>query len=336
MACACDKKDAQVAKVLFVDLEAHRVTGSSLFFVDLLKRRFDVDVAYVTSRHSPKMPKASEVAGYDCVICWQVTPSNIRAWSYGKPLIYVPMYDGETGNVVKWMRNRLQGIRAISFCRAEGALLRKAGVDALDVAYYPPLGERVQGDLKKVFFWERGGIKADEVRRMFPPESGFEVVVRSGAIREGDDARRSYIMAMSECGVFVAPRRLEGIGLGFLEAMAMGKCVVAEDAPTMNEYIANGKNGVLVDVDNVGNGGLRLRPEDVASIQDKAYESCSDGRRRWEAVGESAILDFIDRAIAGHRRMTIAETMKWWLLLPLHFVRDLKTLADVTWRRVKS
>jgi len=323
-------------RIIFIDLETHRATGSSLFFVDLLKRRFDVDVVYVTSRHSPKMPKASEVAGYDCVACWQVMPSNMRALSYGKPLVYVPMYDGETGNVVKWLRNRLQGIRAISFCRAESVLLKKAGINPLDVTYYPPVGEHVLGDLRKVFFWERDGITADEVRRMFPSESGFEVVMRSSTIKEGDDARRSYLKAMSECGVFVAPRRLEGIGLGFLEAMAIGKCVIANDAPTMNEYIANGKNGVLVNVDVAEDGGLKLCPEDVASIQEEAYKSCIDGRCGWVAVDEPAILDCIDQAISEHRNMTVSEAIKWWLLLPLHFMWDVKTLAEVIWRRARS
>ena len=319
-----------------MDYETHKASGSSAFFVDLLRRRFDVDHVFVRSKHSPEMPERVHVAGYDCVVCWQVMPSNMRAWSYGKPLVYVPMYDGETGNILRWMRNRLQGIRAISFCRAESVILKKAGIDPLEVAYFPPVGERMPGDLRKVFFWERGGIKADEVRRMFPSELGFEVVVRDATIKEGDAARRSYLTAMSECGVFVAPRRLEGIGLGFLEAMAMGKCIIANDAPTMNEYIASGKNGVLVNVDDVKDGGLILRPEDVARIQEEAYKSCVDGRRRWEDVDEPAILDFIDQAIAEHRNMTMAEAIKWWLLLPLHFMRDLKTLVDVTWRRVKS
>lgn len=323
-----------MAKVLFIDLEAHRATGSSEFFVDLLRRRFEVDVVYVPSRHSPEMPKASQAADYDCVVCWQITPSNMRALAYRKPIIYVPMYDGETGNIVKWMRNRLQGIRTISFCQAEGKILWKAGITPLDVSYYPPIGERVSGDTCKVFFWDRGDIKADAVRRMFPPEVGFEVVMRSGTIKEGSEARSSYLNDMSECGIFVAPRRLEGIGLSFLEAMAMGKCVIAHDAPTMNEYIADGKNGVLVNVDAIKDGGLKLCPEDVASIQGEAYKSTAEGRRKWESVDEPAILDYVDRAIGEYRRMNIAEALKWWLLLPLHFIWDVKILCDVIWRRV--
>ena len=322
-------------RVLFIDCESHKATGSSNFFAELLRRRFDVDHVFVRNKYSPKMPKRARLAEYDCVVCWQVIPSNMRALSYGKPLIYVPMFDGETGNIAKWMRSRLQGVRTISFCRAESAILKKAGLDPLDVAYYPPVGGRIEGDHKKVFFWERDGIRADDVRRMFPQGSGFEVVVRNAAAKEGEDARRSYLEAMSECGVFIAPRRLEGIGLGFLEAMAIGKCVIANDAPTMNEYITNGKNGMLFKFEDVKSGEPRLSPKDLASIQDAAYNSCVKGRRRWELIDEPMILDFIERTIAEHREMNVVEAIEWLLLLPLHFIWDLKTLAEVAWRRVR-
>ena len=37
--------------------------------------------------------------------------------------------------------------------------------------------------------------------------------------------------------------------MAFLEAMAMGKCVVANDDATMNEYIKDGENGILFSCD---------------------------------------------------------------------------------------
>ena len=323
-----------MAKILFIDLEAHRATGSSAFFVDLLRQRFDVAVVYVTSRHSSTMPKADQVSGYDCIVCWQVTPSNMRALSYKKPIIYVPMYDGETGNIVKWMRNRLQGIRTISFCQAEGKILKTARIRPLDVAYYPSVDDRVSGDPRKVFFWDRGDIEADAVRRMFTPESGFEIVEWKCSPKAGEAFRMEYLAHMKECGVFIAPRRIEGIGLSVLEAMSIGKCVIANNAATMSEYISNGRNGILVNVDKMDNAGLKLCLEDVASIQNKAYESSAEGRRKWESVDDPAILDYVDRAIGEYRRMTIAESLKWGLLLPLHFIWDLKILVEAIWRRV--
>jgi hypothetical protein len=43
--------------------------------------------------------------------------------------------------------------------------------------------------------------------------------------------------------------------MAFLEAMAMGMCVVAENQPTANEYILSGKNGILY-----GGGRERIYP----------------------------------------------------------------------------
>ena len=57
--------------------------------------------------------------------------------------------------------------------------------------------------------------------------------------------RQNYLRELEKFHVYFAPRKYEGIGMTFLEAMAMGMCVVAENAPTANEYILSGKNGIL-------------------------------------------------------------------------------------------
>src|SRR5262249_44736154 len=56
-----------------------------------------------------------------------------------------------------------------------------------------------------------------------------------------------YLDTLCRHNVFFAPRRSEGIGMSFLEAMAMGMAVVAPDSPTMNEYIVDRVNGYLYD-----------------------------------------------------------------------------------------
>ena len=55
---------------------------------------------------------------------------------------------------------------------------------------------------------------------------------------------------LSSCNIYIAPRELEGIGLSFLEAMAMGKVIIASNNPTMNEYIIHNQNGYLYDIIN--------------------------------------------------------------------------------------
>ena len=59
------------------------------------------------------------------------------------------------------------------------------------------------------------------------------------------DDGRAYAPALRRAGIYFAPRLYEGIGISFLEAMAMGKAVVAPDNPTMNEYVTHNVNGFL-------------------------------------------------------------------------------------------
>jgi glycosyltransferase involved in cell wall biosynthesis len=89
--------------------------------------------------------------------------------------------------------------------------------------------------------------------------------------------RGDFDRELARSQVFLAPRRSEGIGISFLEAMALGMMVVAPDAPTMNEYLRSGVNGFLYDADRP------VRPpwEDAAKLGKAARESVAEGRERW-------------------------------------------------------
>jgi hypothetical protein len=112
----------------------------------------------------------------------------------------------------------------------------------------------------------------------------------------------AYAAALRETNVFFAPRRYEGIGISVLEAMASGHCVAAPDAPTMNEYISHGTNGLLYDPE-------RRRPLDFAaarSLGARARESVERGHRRWLA-SVPALLDFVTTPTARLR-----DGPRWW------------------------
>ena len=80
--------------------------------------------------------------------------------------------------------------------------------------------------------------------------------------------------------VFIAPRLAEGIGMSFLEAMAMGCAVIAQDDATMNEYIVHGKTGILVDWSK-DNTGARTR-FDLESLGIQARKFIEDGFTRYQ------------------------------------------------------
>jgi Glycosyltransferase len=58
--------------------------------------------------------------------------------------------------------------------------------------------------------------------------------------------KKDYIKFVKYSDVFISPRKQEGIGMSFLEAMSLGKYIVAINDSTMNEYILNRKIGLLI------------------------------------------------------------------------------------------
>jgi glycosyltransferase involved in cell wall biosynthesis len=97
---------------------------------------------------------------------------------------------------------------------------------------------------------------------------------------------------IKEKAIFIAPRDYEGIGLSFLEAMAMGKAVIAVDNPTMNEYIADGETGYLFDLNNIKEIDL----SNLRTIQRNAHEYIQDGFFIW-GKNKVKIIDFIKSSI---------------------------------------
>jgi glycosyltransferase involved in cell wall biosynthesis len=90
----------------------------------------------------------------------------------------------------------------------------------------------------------------------------------------------SYRDALSSCNVFVCPRFTEGIGLSMLDALARGMCVIAHDAPSANEYIINGVNGLLVDYRNPR--PIVLSAKRAEEIGRAAREMYVAGSRKWQ------------------------------------------------------
>ena len=234
-------------KWLFIDHEYHKRTGSAKFFLDILRKSFVVDEHYYNRYYRTRVEKV--VADYDGVIIWEFPISRNKFFFRGKKNVFVPMYDNEWASYWQWKRIAWSGMGVISFCDKVTAHAKRCGVkNILDVRYFPNPSDfpQEEGEFKRVFLWERGDISEDTVKKLFPPELGYTFDVKRG----GEFlSRKEYLSRIAACEIVVAPRRKEGIGMAFLEAMAMGKCVVAHNDATMNEYIKDGVNGILFDAD---------------------------------------------------------------------------------------
>ena len=246
-------------RLLFIDHECHKKTRSTEFFLEILRRSFRIEELYYSQHY--RTGAESEMSGHDGAVIWEFPVSRKRFYFPGKVNVFVPMYDNEWASFWQWKRIAWSGMGVISFCDKVSVHARRCGVkNILDVRYFPDPAAfpQAQGDLKRVFLWERGEIDRATAERLFPPSQGYVFDVKTADEFLDRDA---YLERLSKCGIVIAPRRKEGIGMAFLEAMAMGKCVVANNDATMNEYIKDGETGILfaqgiektVDADIVAN-----------------------------------------------------------------------------------
>lgn len=82
------------------------------------------------------------------------------------------------------------------------------------------------------------------------PERLLNMIEDNGRIRvvEKDLEMNDLIDLYRSCHVSILPSKWEGIGIPFIESLAVGLPVITVDAPPMNEWIKNGYNGLCAKV----------------------------------------------------------------------------------------
>lgn len=301
--------------LLYIGLDFHRKTKSSEFILDLLGERYSVLRCDVdpTGEDPYSLLKAMDGRSFDVVLCFQVMPprellDRYITYSHG---VLVPMYDGcpKVAKTEKWYPYR--DFQIICFCCVLAENLIKSGFSAKAIQYYPvPAVRPIWGNATSVFFWYRrkrininlvdkicGRLGVDHIHLHNAPDPGqprFDPPENS-AIRYTEsvwfETRDELLRVIEESALYIAPRPLEGIGMSFLEAMAMGKCIIAPNSPTMNEYIIHGYNGLLYDMDDP----QPLPSFEIRRIQENAYQSIMEGHRQW-IEKRTSILDWIEEA----------------------------------------
>jgi glycosyltransferase involved in cell wall biosynthesis len=167
------------------------------------------------------------------------------------------------------------------------------------------------GNPRVVALWERGSVSFEAVKKLFRPEQVDKVLLmrrseenikyvpvsqedihsykveihESGFLPEAD-----YRKILEEPGVYRAPRLKEGIGMSFLEQMAMGRCVIAHHDSTMDEYIKDGWNGLLVDMRNP----YPVEAGKIEKVRLNARKSIAEFNEKWES-DKDKILQFFSR-----------------------------------------
>lgn len=305
----------------FLDHSFHTKSKATAFLVELLRRHFEVETYWDESWNNGPRINHRDVASkrYDAIIIFQMvelfTPAELKRLNCDN-IIIVPMYDAHYDvRDLLWLRYRT--CKFLCFSKTLHAWLRSLGIDSAAVQYFiesaPEPKTGIPSGLNG-FFWQRtSDITWDQIKILIsgtkfdqfhihcvtdPP--GYTLVMPSEAERETHritfsewfPKKMDYMHTLEQASVFFAPRLQEGIGMSFLEAMAKGKCVVAPDNPTMNEYIEHGVNGLLYDPDHPS----PLDFSDVHTLGARARETCAAGYRKW--IGsEGDIFGFINRPL---------------------------------------
>lgn len=292
-------------KIAIVDHSFHRKTASSAFFIELLEERFTVSVfsdeSWKSGKIDPDLVRGLLEGGFDKFIFYQVFwPAELYQNLGFEKLLFIPMYDDIRKRSDDWWGNYRRN-SFVSFSRALDQKLERIEAEYLPVQFFPnpqaPKERKADGLVG--FFWQRNRAlpwqtilevagENDWKRFYFhhapdpdfrqprkPPQSVQERY--SIEVTEWFDKAEDFHKVMSSANVHFAPRLYEGIGMGFLEAMAAGQCVVAPNTATHNEYIVHGENGLLYDPDNPSPVSLT----DFQRLGEAARETCRAGHENW-------------------------------------------------------
>lgn len=305
--------------LLFIGHTYHLKTKSSVFLLDMLKEAYDVSELYM----DPDKPyvysefeKFSDMS-FDILVVWQITPNitelkKLLHWQRG---VFFPMYDhyqamrGLRAGVWK----EFQQFLIICFSKALQHDLTENGFDTRYIQYFPkPADIQNWGDEHSLFFWQRlsfldlstlakaiGPLDIHHIHLHKAVDPGHDVKPLT-AYDEETKSRLKGIdftdstwfehksdldRAMEQSAIYMAPRHYEGIGMSFLEAMAHGRCVIASDTPTMNEYITDGVNGLLYpwQEDSTQHCGRAVKApkRNIQELQHNAYQTIVDGYAAW-------------------------------------------------------
>ncbi|KZL90195.1 glycosyltransferase [Clostridium magnum] len=309
-------------KIAFIDHSFHMKTLSSNFFVEILKNKgINVECLWDDSWRGGKPVVLDDIVDkYDAFIFWQQSAfSSKPLYKYNSNITFIPMLDNfGSDKELQHSRNFWKdyaGTKTLCFSKALDNACLSHGLASKHVMYYPDPKDYVVNncfDDIRGFFWERTpdqiswdviknyiikeDFKSIHIHAACDPGSKGKVISKKDILdynittSKWFESRKEYNELLRQYQVYFAPRKSEGIGLSYLEAMAMGKCIVAPNYGTMNDYILNGINGVLYEL-NVKEK-IDFSQSRVTEICKMARESVEIGFKNWKSK-EDEIIDFI-------------------------------------------
>lgn len=287
-------------KLLFVKHSFHNKTKSNDFLHEILKSVYDIEF-FDFDNDNDSFDKFEELSGreFDTVILFQIMPpvSLLKKYIKFNHIAFFPMYDA-THFFNREIWNEYRDCNIINFSSTLHKKCKELGLSSYYIQYFPkPAEVKNEGDEHSVFFWQRREkistktiekvIGEKYINKLYfhsapdpdnntpiPSKKWNNKIIKSSWF-DSKEEMQNYIQ---QAAIYFAPREFEGIGMSFLEAMAAGRCVIAPDNPTMNEYITNGLNGFLYDLKS----SKKIDLKNIRKIQQETLNYINDGYNNWE------------------------------------------------------
>ena len=288
--------------MVYVGHEYHKKTKSVEFLIEIFQRKYNV--YYMTYNDKTGQIEGDKDAFgkmFEVLVLFQmpVPVETLRKTFIFKHGAYFPMYDG-TGEAPNYFWLDYKEFNIINFSRTLHERLLGMGLSSYYIQYFPKTTEHlIRGKYNKAFFWQRrdvinintvcdllskSTVKSIHLHKSVDPGQKYieptelQKKIYSFSYSTWYVKKEDMLEDVEDAGIYIAPREYEGIGMSFLEAMAMGKCVIAPNHPTMNEYIQSGFNGYLYDIYNV----KPIDNMEVDKIQQNTFQYMQEGFKNWE------------------------------------------------------
>lgn len=217
-----------------------------------------------------KLP-AGEEKTLDPLIFCMLPPTLEFAHNTKRSILWLPMWDQAQGYTQEWWNKLPKNIKIVAFSQPIFERATKAGLKTIRLQYFlDPQQIRPTNweNGNVIYYWNRIGLIGPEFLKKLCEATSARKLIFKPTIDPRVDTSNYYNLAshigkcevqvvkntntkekhldtIKEANIVIAPRKTEGIGMEFLESMARGCAVISCDAPTMNEYIKDGVNGIF-------------------------------------------------------------------------------------------
>lgn len=306
-------------RIAYLDHSYHKKTKSTEFLADILERHGHVVDWFWDESWKGKKPVGWEkLKNYDSVVMFQsYSPIGMQYFSkLHNKITYIPMLDqfgiwqGPLFNLSQFWEP-FHGIKILNFSSSLHTSTVSHGIASKYVKYFPPKAYSEPANFDKGlrgFVWLRredqvnwGTIKKlingtafesfhihvheDPGTSEIKLPTNDEIQEFNITISTWFENKNELLDIMNSSNVFFCSRVEEGIGQAFLDALSHGKCVVAANQGTMNEYIVDGINGLLYD----NFSPVSLDFSKAKQLGQSAWRTCELGRKKWEFCEEDIV-----------------------------------------------